>query len=179
MRFTEQASAEKALDAMDGRFINGRQITVEDSTQGVYFSQDTGHITNYSLGAKHPDPVPFDSSMPKEHYGALRDAQIDITTMHSIRVNNVESYVTEETLRSYFSPFGTIGDINRPTDLKTRKYRDFIFIRYIKVKDAIQAAKEMNHAKINSRIITTEYIKPVTYFGQDETSVSPLMSGIC
>ena len=179
MRFIDPAIAERAINEMDGRMINGMQITVEDSQQGVFFSQDTGHITNYSLGAKHADLIPFDSSMPKEHYNALREAQIDKTAMHSIRVNNVENDTTDDKLRMFFGPFGTIGDIKRPIDLKTRKFRDFVFIRYLRVKDAIQAAKEMNHVRIDSRIVTTEYIKPVTYFGQDETSVSPMCSGIC
>ena len=179
MRFTEESFAQKAIKEMDGRFINGLQIGVEDSQQGVYFSQDTGHITNYSLGAASTEPPPFDSSMPEEHYKALEAAKIDKTTMHTIRVNNIDKSVSEQDLMRLFSPFGTIGDINHPIDLKTRNYRDFVFIRYMNMKDAIQAAKEMCYVRLGSRMITTEFVKPVTYFSDNETSVSPLMSGIC
>ena len=117
--------------------------------------------------------------MPKEHYEALQKAQIDKTAMHSIRVNNITEDATDENLQEIFSAFGPIGDINRPIDLKTRKYRNYVFIRYLRVADAIKAAKEMNNFRINRRVIKTEYINPVTYFGQDETTLSPQCSGIC
>lgn len=37
---------------------------------------DTGHITNYHLGQNFDEKPEFDSSMPHEHYDALRKAQI-------------------------------------------------------------------------------------------------------
>ena len=101
----------------------------------MYFSQDTGHITNYHLGPEFAEKPEFDSSMPPEHYNVLAHAQRDIEAMHTIRVNNVDvSKMDDEAVHFYFSSFGKIGDIVRPTDLKTRKYRNFMFIRYIRIQ---------------------------------------------
>ena len=38
----------------------------------------------------------FDSTMPPEHYEALKAAKLDITSMHSIRVNNADQNFTYE-----------------------------------------------------------------------------------
>ena len=56
----------------------------------MYFSQDTGHITNYHLGPEFAEKPEFDSSMPREHYEVLAHAQRDIDAMHTIRVNKVD-----------------------------------------------------------------------------------------
>ena len=147
---------------MDNAIFNGNTICVEDSTQvlwrygemhfdfncnlmismrfvrstqGVFFSQDTGHITNYHLGPGSAETNEFDSSMPPEHYEALKRAQIDTTTMHTIRVNNINlDQFNDEAVSFYFGTFGKIGDISRPIDLKTRKYRNFMFIRYVRIQ---------------------------------------------
>ena len=101
----------------------------------MYFSQDTGHITNYHLGPEFAEKPEFDSSMPREHYEVLAHAQRDIDAMHTIRVNKVDpGKMDDEVVQFYFGNFGKIGDICRPTDLKTRKYRNFIFIRYIRIQ---------------------------------------------
>ena len=101
----------------------------------MYFSQDTGHITNYHLGPEFAEKTEFDSSMPPEHFKVLAYAQRDIEAMHTIRVNNIDvSKMDDEAVHFYFSSFGKIGDIVRPTDLKTRKYRNFMFIRYIRIQ---------------------------------------------
>lgn len=104
---------------------------------------------------------------------------IDVSAMHSIRVNNVDAnQMTDEAVFFYFGNFGKIGDINRPIDLKTRKYRPFIFVRFIRIQDALDAAKNMNHTYLFQKLVTVEFVKKVTYFGQDETTLDPIgMSG--
>ena len=87
------------------------------------------------MGPEFAEKPEFDSSMPLEHYEVLAHAQRDIDAMHTIRVNHVDpAQLDDEAVHFYFGTFGKIGDISRPTDLKTRKYRDFMFIRYIRIQ---------------------------------------------
>ena len=50
----------------------------------------------------------------------------------------------------------------------------------INTLDALQAAAKMNLTYIFGKLVTVEFVKKVTYFGQDETTLDPAnMSGIC
>ncbi len=64
-------------------------------------------------------------------------------------------------------------------DLTHRKPKDFVFIKFFRVQDAKKAAEEMNNTLIGRTQIFTVFVKNVTYFNQDETSVNPKLSGIC
>lgn len=70
------------------------EIIVEDWSQGIFFTQDTGHITNYLLGPGEQKLEGFDSTMPPSHREALRAAQLDKSTLFSIRVNNIGEELT-------------------------------------------------------------------------------------
>lgn len=179
LRYKDKAHADVALFEMNGAVIDEHEIIVEDWSQGIFFTQDTGHITNYLLGPGEQKLEGFDSTMPPSHREALRAAQLDKSTLFSIRVNNIGEELTDDMIHEYFGRFGKIGDISRPIDLKTRKYRNFVFIRFFRAQDAMQAARSTNNIRINEKLITTEFISNTTYFSQDETSVSPKMSGIC
>ena len=144
--------------------------------------------------------------MPPEHYEVIAHAQRDIDSMYTIRVNNVDpAKMDDETVNFYFANFGKIGDVCRPTDLKTRKYRNFMFIRYNRIQgilqyrtcvtsipsidlltnvplylfvDALEAAKQMNYKYILGLLVEVEFVRKTCYFGQDETTMDPVnMSG--
>lgn len=54
-----------------------------------------------------------------------------------------------------------------------------LLCRYVRVQDAVLAAKEMHNVRVYGKLLTTEYLKPVTYFSQDETTLSPNFTGFC
>jgi len=68
LRFRDKASAEAALFEMNGAIVDGSEIMIEDGNQGIFFTQDTGHITNYQLGPGESKQDEFDSAMPPSHY---------------------------------------------------------------------------------------------------------------
>ena len=52
-----------------------------------------GHITNYTLGPNFAEKELFDSSMPLEHYEAIKASHVDKSSMFTIRVNNISDEI--------------------------------------------------------------------------------------
>jgi len=54
----------------------------------------------------------------------------EVEHLHPIKVKNIPETVKSDELAAHFSKFGKVEDVYIPTNLKTRKNRDFAVIRY-------------------------------------------------
>nr|XP_053628418.1 peptidyl-prolyl cis-trans isomerase E-like [Cherax quadricarinatus] len=75
-------------------------------------------------------------------------------------VGGLADEVTEDVLRSAFTPFGDVVDIQIPLDYETEKHRGFAFIEFELPEDAIAAIDNMNESELFGRTIRVNLAKP-------------------
>ncbi|KAK3884398.1 hypothetical protein Pcinc_011335 [Petrolisthes cinctipes] len=75
-------------------------------------------------------------------------------------VGGLADEVTEEILRSAFTPFGDLVDIQIPLDYETEKHRGFAFIEFELPEDATAAIDNMNESELFGRTIRVNLAKP-------------------
>lgn len=66
-------------------------------------------------------------------------------------------------LRSAFSPFGDIVEVNLPIDFTTQKHKGFAFIEFQLPEDAADAIDNMDNGEILGRTIRVNLAKPMKY----------------
>ena len=180
IRYTDEESAQKALDTMQNRkfggFSNGgiwdeTKIKVQRAKQDSFFTQDTGYITNEALDNQEVVDKFFDSSLPANHYDVKRaDAIRHSDETYNLKVTNIPPEITPEMLQKLFGAYGEVASIYTPMDLKTRKFRDFAFVRYMKKDAAVLAWEEL--ADVNLGVGTNINVMPSfvpTYWSMNES----------
>lgn len=86
---------------------------------------------------------------PREGRREREKPPADIDRMHTLKIDNVTSDVTNEDLRNAFERFGEIGDIYIPRRYGSFDSRGFAFVRFIDERDADDALREMDGKLIN------------------------------
>lgn len=158
IRFKDADAKEAALAQMQGRKFGGysnggiwdeQPIYVKESVQNSFFTQDTGYITNEALDNPEVVNKEFDSSLPDRHYAVKRaDAIRNNDEVYTLKVTDLSEMITREMLQDLFGHYGEIASIYTPMDLKTRKFRDFAFVRFMNKKDAIAAWQALNDTNL-------------------------------
>ena len=73
-------------------------------------------------------------------------------------------------LKKLFECYGEVSNVYQPMDLKTRKFRNFAFVRFPDKRCAVNAWKDLDDVNLGvGRNIRVEKSFPATYFGMDET----------
>lgn len=81
----------------------------------------------------------------------------------TLYVGGLAEEVDANLLRSAFSPFGDINDVNIPLDYSTQKHKGFAFIEFQLVEDAADAIDNMDNSEILGRTIRVNIAKPIKY----------------
>ena len=180
IRYIQEGSALAAMEAMDGKkfggFSNGgiwdeAPIKVRRALQESFFTQDTGYITNEALDSIKVEEKIFDPTMPPTHRAIKRaDAIRNNDEVWTLKVSDIPSVITPEMLHKLFGAYGEVASIYMPMDMKTRRFRDFAFVRYLDKRCAVLAWKDLDDVNLGvGRNIRCEKSFPATYFGMDET----------
>jgi hypothetical protein len=180
IRYMEEGSALTALAEMDdkkfGGYSNGgiwdeTSIKVKRAIQDHFFTQDTGYITNEALDSIVVQAKVFDSSMPTSHYSTKRAEAIKYNDeVFTLKVSDIPAQITPEMLWKLFGSYGEVSNIYTPMDLKTRRFRDFAFVRFPDRQCAVRAWKDLDDVNLGvGRNIRVQKSFPCQYFGMDET----------
>jgi RNA recognition motif-containing protein len=180
IRYMTEEAALAAMAAMDGKKFGGYSnggiwneapITVKRAVQDSFFTQDTGYITNEALDSIKIENKTFDSSLPPTHYACKRaDAIRHNDEVWTLKVTSIPSVITPEMLQKLFGAYGEISNIYMPMDLKTRRFRDFAFVRFLDKRCAMMAWKDLDDVNLGvGRNIRVEKSFPASYFNMDET----------
>lgn len=81
----------------------------------------------------------------------------------TLYVGGLADDVNSGLLKSAFSPFGDIIDINLPMDYSTQKHKGFAFIEFQLPEDAADAIDNMDNGEILGRTIRVNLAKPNRY----------------
>ena len=86
---------------------------------------------------------------------------------------NLTMYIlvySSEQVKTVFEAYGEIVKCHRPTNLGTREYHPFAFVRFLRNENAITAANEMNRKWVDGQELFVSVIKQKTYYSQDEST---------
>ncbi len=179
IRYLEAGPAEVAMSQMQGKKFGGyyggiwdeAPIYIKKAKQESFFTQDTGYITNEALDSVKVEEKYFDPSLPPTHRAVKRaDAIRHNDEVWTLKVSDVPDVITPEMLHKLFGVYGEISNIYMPMDLKTRKFRNFAFVRFVDKICAVRAWKDLDDVNLGvGRNIRVEKSYPATYFNGDET----------
>ncbi|GAU92230.1 hypothetical protein RvY_04339-1 [Ramazzottius varieornatus] len=86
------------------------------------------------------------------------DIEISGTTApHQLFVGDLPPHLTEDNLRDYFSPYGSILDCRVIRDPVSQRSKCFGFVRFAKNEDAEEAIAQTNDASIDGKKIRTNW----------------------
>jgi RNA recognition motif-containing protein len=80
--------------------------------------------------------------------------------MTSIYVGNLSYDATEDDLLQAFSQYGSVSTVNIVKDRETGRPRGFAFVEMPDGREAANAIKELNLARISGRSITVNQARP-------------------
>ena len=89
---------------------------------------------------------------------------------YNLKVTNIPPEITPEMLQKLFGAYGEVASIYNPMDLKTRKFRNFAFVRFMKKEAAVRAWEEL--ADVNLGVGTNINVMPSfvpTYYSMNES----------
>ena len=180
IRYLDKGNAEKALEELQGATFGGfslggiwheQKIIIMEAQQKSFFTQDTGYITNEALDSVQVADKFFDSSLPANHYAVKRaDAIKNSDETYNLKVSNIPPQITKEMLLDLFGVYGEIASIYVPMDLKTRKFRNFAFVRFMDKGAASKAWSELENVNlgVGTNITVLPSFVP-TYFSMNES----------
>lgn len=193
VRYYSRVDANNAVEALTGKIFEGfhsfddkRGIRCQIAAHSTFFSQNTGALglTNAPVGEisvkkdqKVEQTVKLSECFSRSGYpwGSKHELKRlephtakDISTLHTVKVENLSSSTTEEQIREHFGVFGEIGDIYIPKPIKISDYMQTIrdanlgtvFVRYRYKRDSQNAIEAMNGQSIEGRVIKVESVLP-------------------
>lgn len=81
----------------------------------------------------------------------------------TLYVGGLAEDVNSDLLRSAFSPFGDLVEVNIPLDYSTQKHKGFAFIEFQLAEDAADAIDNMDNSEILGKTIRVNIAKPMKY----------------
>lgn len=81
----------------------------------------------------------------------------------TLYVGGLADDVDMNLLRSAFSAFGDIIDVNIPIDYSTQKHKGFAFIEFQLPEDAVDAIDNMDNGEILGKTIRVNIAKPMRF----------------
>uniref|UniRef100_A0A1B6DA95 RRM domain-containing protein n=1 Tax=Clastoptera arizonana TaxID=38151 RepID=A0A1B6DA95_9HEMI len=117
-------------------FISGKQISVS-----FYTNKEE---VNDSIGSRQERWREQEEALNKDE---------SIAESGSIFVRNLSYTVTEEELRSLFSKYGPLTEVNVPVDRITRKMKGFATITFLLPENAVQAFSSLDGTVLNGRML--------------------------
>lgn len=96
IRYLRPEDGQSALENMDGRTIWEAELTVTDANgQDIFFTGDTGFLTNYSMGLPLRQEAEFDGSLPPNHYDIKRKEKLrQLDECYTVRVDDLHHSIT-------------------------------------------------------------------------------------
>jgi RNA-binding protein Musashi len=82
----------------------------------------------------------------------------DISTLHSVLVNNLPSSIVKEDLYDHFSKYGKVADVYIPRDPNSHAPKAFGFVRYHE-QDHAEAALESDGMEMSGSNIGVKFAK--------------------
>lgn len=83
----------------------------------------------------------------------------DVSSMVSLKIDNLSYRTDTETLRRKFSRYGEIGDVYIPKDRRNGESRGFAFVRFYSKRDAEDAIDALNGRDMEGREIRVDYAR--------------------
>lgn len=175
VRYVHPGCAELAMEALQGRKFGKdipTAILIKEAKQVSFFTLDTGYITNEALDTKLVHVAHFDSSLPDNHYQVKHEEELKkADDVFTIRIDDIHEKISPENLRDIFRQYGEVSSIYYPYDLRSRKYRGFAFVRFIRQADAVTAMRDMHNVNLGyGRNIQIAPSIPSHYFSMDESA---------
>ena len=81
--------------------------------------------------------------------------------MKNIFVGNLSFSTTEDSVRSYFEPYGTIDRVSIITDRDTGRSRGFAFVEMPNDAEATTAIEKLNGSDLDGRKLTVNEARPM------------------
>ncbi|KAA8915038.1 hypothetical protein FN846DRAFT_924603 [Sphaerosporella brunnea] len=134
VEFTTAEAAKAALEAMQGKELDGRPLNVDYSSP-------------------RPERAPNNDRAAK--FGDQRSSESD-----TVFVANLSFEVDEDTVRNEFESFGEIIGLRLPTDPDSGQRKGFGYIQFASVDQAKAAVEAMSGAYVNGRAIRTDFSTP-------------------
>lgn len=90
VRYKREEDGRRAEEAMNGKMLEDNEIVVCQAIQPVFFTHDTGYLTNYELNVPPREAEEFDSSLPENHYDMKRKEELKATDKYyTVRVDDL------------------------------------------------------------------------------------------
>lgn len=80
-----------------------------------------------------------------------------------LHVGGLADDIDVNLLKSTFSAFGDIVDVNLPLDYTTQKHKGFAFVEFQSPEDAADAIDNMDNGELLGRTIRVKIARPVKY----------------
>jgi cold-inducible RNA-binding protein len=80
--------------------------------------------------------------------------------MKNIYVGNLSFSTTEQTVRSLFEPFGTVGRVNVVTDRETGQPRGLAFVEMANDAEAAKAMAALNGKDVDGKTLAVNEARP-------------------
>ena len=94
-----------------------------------------------------------------EEIEKVRKPAPDVSSMHTLKVDNISFRTTKEELEEIFSKFGDVGDIYIPRIHNSFEPRGFAFVRFVNKSDSEDALRSMDSKEIDGRTIRIQEAK--------------------
>ncbi|KAI5857818.1 hypothetical protein BZA05DRAFT_384946 [Tricharina praecox] len=134
VEYSTAASAKAAMDAMQGKELDGRTLNVDFST---------------------PRPERPAQNDRASKFGDQRSTESD-----TVFVANLSFEVDEDIVRNEFEKFGDIIGLRLPTDAESGQRKGFGYIQFGSIAEAKEAVEGMSGAFVNGRAIRTDFSTP-------------------
>ena len=94
VRYRRKESAVAATAFYNLKMYGDTKLTIHESKQNSYFTQDTGYITNEAFDTPIVKPPPFDSSLPRNHQQVLQELHLaNAEELFVIRIEDIPLYI--------------------------------------------------------------------------------------
>lgn len=134
--FESKESAQKALDTMQGKEIDGRPINLDFSNS-------------------KPQALSNKNSERSKKFGDVKSEPSD-----TLFVGNLSFTTTRESLQEAFAEYGEVISARVPTNPETEQPKGFGYVQFSSIEDATKALNTLNGEYLDGRAVRLDFSTP-------------------
>jgi len=146
-----RSDVQKAVQALNGAQVDGRQITVESATPKVHRQQNITFATVLYELALANGITPL---LDQQQFYLLEKS------LRTLYVGNIAQEVTELEIASCFRDYGSLEDVSLVLNLETGEHRGFAFVVFDSHKTCEEVLATEKFHSINGNIVKVQSSKP-------------------